>query len=447
MEEETATPKGDNITVSHIKPEDVSIAHRVRRPIFSGENRGGPFTSTVHLRTGYEDRPEWPIINDFPDEDVAYQPDDTEVETYCAAYCVLPDFWKFHVLRLGIAKRYDHWKLDFSKTGWLAQNFTPHGAAAVVRDKFGRLRFPVWHGWQLHGDLGARLGLTHRHTAAQFRALLEDPHSEARKTRGNPKDGQTWCLGDICPDEYQFPQYWDVLGELPPVKRLKTTSPEAYNTASVSTIEGSASSTTPIRHKPHSLAKPLDPNHDRHFDLTTPPAPSSTSPVTDLGNVHTTREENAKRKAQKFPKHRISVEENDDREEVTGLQEEFAKLQEENKKLRKSLDQQSKSLDYADKKLQAVVKFSAHQDNVVNVLSYQFKSWKTKTNPGDRHKIEKEINRTIQSAEDAVSTLSDRFPNLEDLVAQHEGNEIRESKLLVDWLSQEDHVEFPGAGS
>ena len=441
MEEETATPKGDNIPVSHIKPEDVSIAHRVRRPIFRDENRGEPFISTVTLRTRYEDRPEWPIINDFPDEDVAYQPEDTEVETYCAAYCVLPDFWKFHVLRLGMAKRYDHWKLDFSKTGWLAQNFTPHGAAAVVRDKFGRLRFPVWHGWQLHGDLGARLGLSHRLTAAQFRALLEDPHSEARKTRKkNPNDGQSWCLGDRCPDGYQFPQYWDVLGELPPMKRLKTTSSEAYNTSFFSTNEGSASSTKHIRHKPHFLTKPQDPDHDWHYDSTSTSAPSSISPVTDSGNVHNTREQNTKRKAPKFPKHRISVEENNEQEEITRSKEKAAKLEEENNKLRKSLD-------YADKKLQAVVKFSAHQDNVVNLLAYQFKSWKTKTTPGDRHPIEKEINRTIQSAEDAVSTLSERFPGLEDLVAQHDGNEIQESRLLVNWLNQEDHIEFPGDGS
>ena len=94
-----------------------------------------------------------------------------------------------------VARRYDHWKLDFSKTALLAQNFTTHGAAAVVRDTEGKLRLPVWHGFQLHGDLGERLGLT----AAQFWTLLVKPISEAHIAGMSQKDAQTWCLGDLCP--------------------------------------------------------------------------------------------------------------------------------------------------------------------------------------------------------------------------------------------------------
>ena len=82
----------------------------------------------------------------------------------CKDLCVLPDFWKFNVLKLGVAKRHDSWKLDFAKSGNLATNFLPHGAAAVVRDTNGILRFPVWGMYQLHGDLGERLGLTAKRT-------------------------------------------------------------------------------------------------------------------------------------------------------------------------------------------------------------------------------------------------------------------------------------------
>ena len=56
-----------------------------------------------------------------------------------------------------MGKRFDSCKLDFSKPGALGQNCTPTGAAAVVRDRNGKLRFPIWNCFQLHGDVGARL--------------------------------------------------------------------------------------------------------------------------------------------------------------------------------------------------------------------------------------------------------------------------------------------------
>ena len=49
------------------------------------------------------------------------------------------------------------------KDNFLAQDFTPHGAAAVVIDSKGRRRFPVWMGYQLHGDLGERLNLVRKY--------------------------------------------------------------------------------------------------------------------------------------------------------------------------------------------------------------------------------------------------------------------------------------------
>ena len=58
---------------------------------------------------------------------------------------MLPDFYKFHAMRLGIENRGEFWKLDFNSEGWLAQNFTPHGAPALQRDALGVARFVVWN--------------------------------------------------------------------------------------------------------------------------------------------------------------------------------------------------------------------------------------------------------------------------------------------------------------
>ncbi|KAM0804385.1 hypothetical protein BDR22DRAFT_818035 [Usnea florida] len=44
--------------------------------------------------------------------------------------------------------------LDFNKTGQLPRDFTPHGAAALIRAANGELRFPVWDECQLHGGIG-----------------------------------------------------------------------------------------------------------------------------------------------------------------------------------------------------------------------------------------------------------------------------------------------------
>ena len=108
----------------------------------------------------------------------------------------------------------------------------------------------------------------------------------------------------------------------------------------------------------------------------------------------------------------------DNGQEVAKLREEIAKSQEKAAKLEEENTQLKKSLDYSDQKIQAVVKFGAHQDNAV---SHQFKACKDGVN---RHQIESEINRTIQSADYAVITLCEKLPGLEDLVTEHEGNKV-----------------------
>lgn len=66
-------------------------------------------------------------------------------------------------MNLGIENRSEFWKLDLNSEGWLAGNFMPYGAPAVRKDKDGKRRFVIWNAYQLHGDVGERMGLTRRY--------------------------------------------------------------------------------------------------------------------------------------------------------------------------------------------------------------------------------------------------------------------------------------------
>ena len=90
-----------------------------------------------------------------------------------------------------MAGKFHHWRLDFNKQGQLPEDFTPHGAAAVVRARDGRLRLPIWDGYQLHGDVGERLGLTRKHSQADFIALCATPGAETHVAADNIYD----CAG------------------------------------------------------------------------------------------------------------------------------------------------------------------------------------------------------------------------------------------------------------
>ena len=105
MEEETATPTGEKIALSAIMSQDVSIGHRMARSVRTGNNQGDYFNSEPGKRTKYDQHLEWPIINKFPKADITYQPTIAESKLCITTYCVLPDYWKFHVLRLNLSKR------------------------------------------------------------------------------------------------------------------------------------------------------------------------------------------------------------------------------------------------------------------------------------------------------------------------------------------------------
>ena len=71
---------------------------------------------------------EWPLVNRFPNEDVAAEPTVEEVANHWGEYDIFQDYWKVSALSLGYDKRYASWKSDFDEHGRLAQNFTLHGS-------------------------------------------------------------------------------------------------------------------------------------------------------------------------------------------------------------------------------------------------------------------------------------------------------------------------------
>ena len=119
------------------------------------------------------------------------------------------------------------WRLDFTKRNHIPSDFVPHGAAAVVRALDGRLRFPVWDGQQFHGDVGERLGLKARYSTSEFTILCAVPGAEVH-TPAN-LEYKTWCLGDYCPPQYNFPPDWDVLGQIAPTTSTHTTCKSRSN--------------------------------------------------------------------------------------------------------------------------------------------------------------------------------------------------------------------------
>lgn len=96
---------------------------------------------------------------------------------HCGTFTVLPDFWKFHAMNLGIENRSEFWKLDLNSEGWLAGNFMPHGAPVVRKDKDDKRHFVIWNAYQLHGDVGERMGLTRKMSTG----------AKVRRSGGQPK--------------------------------------------------------------------------------------------------------------------------------------------------------------------------------------------------------------------------------------------------------------------
>ena len=97
------TPKGGLIPLSEVTIKDVSIIHRdpqgyMNRQVYNGANAGEKFKS-LHSQTRVidADKPNWPLVNTFPDSvlhDYFASISVEEFKTHYPAYTVLPDFWK-----------------------------------------------------------------------------------------------------------------------------------------------------------------------------------------------------------------------------------------------------------------------------------------------------------------------------------------------------------------
>ncbi len=59
-------------------------------------------------------------------------------------------------------KKFASWRLDFNAEGFFAQKLTPHGAPALILVN-GVRHFPIVYGFELHGDVGARMRKSPRH--------------------------------------------------------------------------------------------------------------------------------------------------------------------------------------------------------------------------------------------------------------------------------------------
>ena len=67
--------------------------------------------------------------------------------------------------------------------------------------------------WDVLGNLSSK----NKQKGIQWRALLAKSHPGAPLGDNKGRKIWYWCPGDICPEVYQMPQDWDVLGELPPL--------------------------------------------------------------------------------------------------------------------------------------------------------------------------------------------------------------------------------------
>ena len=83
----------------------------------------------------------------------------------------------------------------------------------------------VWNGFQLHGDVGERLNLKRKLASSDWAALRQKTHPGKPLKASDNKLIQYWCLGDVCPQDFQMPPDWDVLGALPSRKRAKRDHP------------------------------------------------------------------------------------------------------------------------------------------------------------------------------------------------------------------------------
>ena len=463
-----ATPVGSLIPVSEVKLEDVAL-NRPRRPVHNGTNAGERFKSKAsQIRVFYEERLDWPLINAFPDHihhDPTLKVTLEQFKAYCPAYTVLPDFWKHWALELGV-DRAEAYKLDFNARGNLAKDFTPHGAAATGRDSDGTRKFVIWNGFQLHGDVGERLKLRRKLPTAEWKKLVKQTYPNVQAT--DIKEGKSYrCLGEVCPEEYQMPPDWDVLGVLPGSDTISNSmqtnlpsqeqaqhspsnllsSPSLFtpvNPAAGSFTPANLSTTSPFGSQP---ASPFD----------NQPAPQPWNPVSTsftpvhLGSQHAKRRRLQDQSSTSILGPSIAGPIEPKKELISGLSRgptpdpgrgttgpellfpkawgksplsSHAQLLAENTGLKTRLK-------FADAKVRALTVLASKNDHALWLLGEKFGS------------VMEDCAPITSGIDQAVENLRDEFPSLEALITEHKDRGgLRQTMNMANWILQDDHIQM-----
>ena len=482
----TATPKGTKIPIAQVQDSDISIAHRPHREVFNEANAGSAFKTEAAQRSSYQDHLDWPLVNRFPSADVTYEPTVTEIGEHCKDFCVVPDYWKFQILLNDVPNRFRKWRLDFNQANRTPKDSLPHGAASVMRDEGGMLRFTVWDRIQLHRDVGERLGLRRQYSKKDFliKCNLPGNYGHVYAAAGH----RAWCLGDPCPPDYMFPQDWDVLGQKPTLRpSLIVTLPTPQHTAQVASTVAAQTTNTPFKKEGTPLATtPLintiaghkrdipvtkdDPKPKRfrpstivalsHFNpdlreedtlrpslIVTLPTPQHAAQVASTVAAQTTNAPFKKEGTplattplintiaghKRFPKGRISLDASSDTSEDP-----LMALHREVKSLRKELGTARNDLGRADFRIKTIVEYSAHQDWVINHMGTSFEKWKHCEDEREKREIVKSINDALHSSETGLDTLDTQIPGFEDLIGDH-----KNTQNLLDWLNGSDYINTP----
>ena len=94
--------------------------------------------------------------------------------------------------------------------------------------------------------------------------------------------------------------------------------------------------------------------------------------------------------------------------------------------------------DHADEKIRALTIFANHRDNAIFLLSHKVQALDI-----DDPEFLQEAQSIIAKSDAAVSELTDRFPSLEPLVADHEDHvDFGISPALGGWIEKTDHIQL-----
>ena len=452
-----ATPKGDLIPFSKIQLQDISIAHRQSRPVFDGSNAGHQIKATVSQhRIQYFENDTWPLLNEFPPH--VHQNPTAKITindfiSYCPSFVVLPDYYKHWALVLQVSRSVSY-RLDFNKEGSLASNFTPHGAAATVIDNTGTLRFVVWNRWQLHGDIGERLGLRRKWKSNEWQALMSTQHPGEPLKDAKGKTIQYWCAGDKCPKDYRMPEDWDVLGQLPqhvPKKRttvvagLSTIDPlgkkprNDHVESSAPGLDLAGSASNPLRGiQTYASTRPQFPASSGFAPLQTPAAASmSDAPASyRFASLQTPPDAAASSlqipaaKSQTTASTSFRMPNSWGRNlPITEVKVENERLKLETQELKTENTNMKTRLRRANHKFKILAMFASRHDNALWLLMNRLIDEQLKSNYDD---LTTDVDKTIEG-------LRTTYPTLEKLITTHDDVDyVSETLDMSDWMDRDD---------